>query len=486
MKLRFAPSPTGYLHVGGARTALFNWLLARQRGGSLLLRIEDTDRDRSNPAHVEAIVRGLDWLGLTWDEGPVFQADGAERHRQDGIRLLREGKAYRDFTSQEHFASARAEAVAAGTGSVARLPRTLATRLSLDEAERRAARGEPHAVRFRVPEGTTEWEDLVHGPLRFSNSEIEDFVILRSDGTPTYNLAVVSDDADAEITHVLRGDDHLSNTPKQILLCRALGREIPEFGHLPMILGPGGGRLSKRHGAQSVGSFREEGILPEAMVNYLALLGWSPGTDRDVLSRDELVARFSVERILKKGSVFDHEKLRWLNGQYIARMDPSALADLLRQRLADEGIEPLPDAAFARLTAALAPRSRTLADMAAAARPYLAPLAGYDPKAVRKIWRRDPGLAARVLASVSTTLASVPWEEKAADRELRRVAEELEVGAGKVFQPVRLALTGRAASPGIFDVLMILGRRRSLRRVAAALDFLRNAETDCHPPNTRV
>ena len=489
MKLRFAPSPTGYLHMGGARTALFNWLLARRSGGAFLLRIEDTDRSRSRPDHVDAITSGLAWLGLDWDEGPLFQADGRERHRRDALRLLAEGRAYRDFTSQDEFAKAREAAVAAGTGAVTRLSRQLAARVAAAEGERRAASGEPFALRFRVPDGTTAWDDLVHGPTRFDNAEIEDFVILRSDSSPTYNLAVASDDADAKITHVVRGDDHISNTPKQVLLYEALGRPVPAFGHLPMILGADGKRLSKRHGAQAVGSYREEGVLPDAMTNYLALLGWSPGDDQELLSREELVARFSLERVLKKGAVFDPEKLRWLNGKHIAGMETEALAGLLRRRLAREASQPPPDsptparelspAAFLRLTAALAPRSRTMAEMAEGARPYVAPLAGYDPRAARKVWGRNSQVAAETLATLAETLARAPWNDDALEAELRGLAKRLGVGAGKLFQPLRLALTGRSASPGIFDVLAVLGRARSVRRVEAALKAVRGGELDC-------
>ena len=473
MRLRFAPSPTGYLHVGGARTALFNWLLARRSGGAFVLRIEDTDRDRSRPEHVDAILNGLKWLGIDWDDGPYFQAAGVERHRAGALRLLAEGRAYRDFTPREEFEQARNVAVAAGSGAVTRLSRELAGRVSAAEGARRAAAGEPFAVRFLVPDGSTAWRDLVHGDMRFANAEIDDFVILRSDGTPTYNLAVVSDDADTEITHVLRGGDHLSNTPKQILLYEALGRTVPEFGHLPMILGPDGKRLSKRHGARAVDAFQTEGMLPEAMVNFLALLGWSPGTDEELLSREELVERFSLGRVLKKGAVFDPAKLFWMNGRYIARMEEGELAAALRDALEREGVGPddiaLDEAAFARMVTALAPRSRTLAEMARLARPYIGPVREYDAKAARKSWYRDPAGAVTILEAVGDRLAAVPWEAEALEDTLRALAEELEVGAGKVFQPLRLALTGVPASPGIFDVLLILGRERSLGRVGRAV-----------------
>ena len=494
MRLRFAPSPTGALHVGGARTALFNWLLARASGGAFVLRIEDTDRDRSRPEHVDAIVNGLAWLGLDWDEGPGFQAAGAERHRQDALALLEAGRAYRDFTPQAEFARARAEAVSAGRGSVARLPRTLAGRVSAEEGDRRAEAGEPFAIRFKVPQGVTTWEDLVHGAARFDNAEVEDFVILRSDGSPTYNLAVASDDAEAAITHVVRGDDHLSNTPKQIMLYQAWGRRVPSFGHLPLILAPGGRRLSKRHGAQSVEAFRAEGVLPDAMVNFLALLGWSPGTGEELFRSDELVSRFSLDRVIKKGAVFDAEKLRWLNGRHMARAKPEQLAVALRAWTATHGrsapaaespVAPvpapatagiaLPEASFQRMVAALAPRSRTLAEMAQAARPYMEPLEQWDPKAVRKTWRRDPTWTAALLADLAALLAGAPWHEEPLEEALRGLARERDVGAGKVFQPLRVALTGTSASPGIVDVLMILGRERSLRRLDAAESWIRSA-----------
>ena len=296
MRVRFAPSPTGYLHVGVARAALFNWLLARQQGGVLVLRIEDTDRARSTEEHTEAILHALSWIGLDWDEGPIFQSDGLERHTAAAAQLLEEGKAYRDFTTAEVL---KQEAAQRGTENVRRLPRTLAAELGDAEAERKVAAGESFAIRFRVPDGDTVWDDLLHGELSFANADIEDPVVLRSDGSPTYNLAVVSDDADEGITHVIRGDDHISNTPKQILLYRALGHAVPLFGHLPMILGPDGRRLSKRHGATAVQEYEDQGILPEALFNFLALLGWNPGDEREVMNKDEIVSEFSLERVQK-------------------------------------------------------------------------------------------------------------------------------------------------------------------------------------------
>ncbi|MGM0669400.1 MAG: glutamate--tRNA ligase, partial [Gemmatimonadota bacterium] len=294
LRVRFAPSPTGYLHVGGARTALFNWLLARREGGVFVLRIEDTDRDRSREEHTRAILDGLGWLGMGWDEGPFFQSQGLERHRADALNLLESDQAYRDFSTLDEAEGDKKADMEAGRRL--RGARKRAEARSREEEETLLAAGRPFAVRFRVPEGETRWVDGVHGEIRFRNEEIDDLVILRSDGTPTYNLAVVSDDVEMGITMVLRGDDHLSNTPKQILLYEALGRPVPSFGHVPMILGPDGKRLSKRHGATAVGEYAREGILSEAMFNFLALLGWSPGDDREVLTRQELVEAFSVER----------------------------------------------------------------------------------------------------------------------------------------------------------------------------------------------
>lgn len=483
LRVRFAPSPTGYLHVGGARTALFNWLLARKEGGVFILRIEDTDRERSSEAHTQAILHGLDWLGITWDEGPYFQSEGLERHRADAFTLLERGWAYRDFSTPEQAAQDREEQVR--VGSRLRRARERAEAMSADEVEARLARGEPFAVRLRVPEGETVWEDRVHGEMRFRNEEIDDLVILRSDGTPTYNLAVVSDDVAHGVTLVMRGDDHISNTPKQILIYRGLGKPVPEFAHVPMILGPDGKRLSKRHGATAVGDYEKEGILPEAMVNFLALLGWSPGDDREVFTRQELIEAFSLERVLKKSAVFDLEKLRWLNGQHLMRMATADLLPRVEARLREAGVllgpgapsPPAGDAAtrvdLATLVELLKPRSRTLEDLVAQARPYFTDPVDYDRPSVEKHWLKDVSGARRRLEAAMGRLQGAPWEAAALEAELRALAEELGSGARKLFQTLRVALTGRDASPGLFDVLVLLGRERSLRRLEAALAYLR-------------
>ncbi|MDZ7779513.1 MAG: glutamate--tRNA ligase [Gemmatimonadota bacterium] len=475
MRLRFAPSPTGYLHVGGARTAIFNWLLARKEGGAFVLRIEDTDRDRSKEEHVRAILDGLEWLGLDWDEGPFFQSEGVERHRKDALRLLEEGKAYRDFSDPDEV---REEAKSRDMYP-SRVAREKAEALGAAEAERRAEAGEPHAVRFRVPDGETRIDDMVHGEVRFGNDDIDDLVILRSDGSPVYNLAVVSDDAAMGITHVIRGDDHLSNTPKQVLLYRALGMSEPRFGHVPLILGPDGKRLSKRHGATAVGDYAHEGILPDAMLNFLALLGWSPGDDREFMTKEELVEAFSVERILKKSGIFDAEKLSWLNGKHLAAAPPEVLADEVRARLAEEeGLDAEllgDDELMAAVVALLIPRSRTLEEMARQTIPFVREPVVYDEQAVSKHWAKDPAMTLDVLARLREALEAVePWTAETVEPAVRGVAEALGVGAGKVIHPLRVALMGQASSPGIFDVLAALGREHVLSRIDRGIDHVRS------------
>jgi len=475
VRVRFAPSPTGYLHVGGARTALFNWLLARKEGGTFILRIEDTDRERSSEAHTQAILEGMEWLGLDWGEGPVFQSQGVERHRAAALRLLAEGKAYRDFADA---AELKEEAARRGFGHPSALARMKADDLAPGEAEERAAAGEPFAIRLRVPPGTTRWDDLVHGPMSFENEDLDDLVILRSDGTPIYNLAVVSDDAEMEITHVIRGDDHLSNTPRQLLLYRALGLPEPRFGHVPMILGPDGKRLSKRHGATAVGDYRHMGILPDAMVNFLALLGWSPGDDQEVMSRDELVARFSLDRVLKKSSVFDTKKLEWLNGQHISRIPGEVLALRIEDLLAASGMSGTSrDTAeggpedVVRLADLLKVRARTLEELARQVAAYRTDPPAWEPEAVAKHWS-DPGASAAVLAGLRELFQATAWDEASLEVALRGYADARGVGAGKLIHPLRLAVTGQGVSPGIFEVLVALGRERVLSRLLAAERWL--------------
>ena len=472
-RVRFAPSPTGYLHVGGARTALFNWLYARKHGGQFLLRIEDTDKARSTDESTRAIFEGLEWLGLLWDEEPVYQGANVERHQRDAERMLANGTAYRCFCTQAELGERRREAE--GRKESFKYDRRC-DRLAADEVQRRVAAGEPHVLRFRVPEGTTEWNDLVHDRIAFPNKDIEDFVILRSDRTPIYNMAVVSDDIAMRITLVMRGDDHISNTPKQILLYRALGAELPGFAHLPMIHGLDGKKLSKRHGATAVGDYQHLGILPGAMLNFLALLGWSPGGDREVMTLQEMVELFHPDGLQKKAAIFDPKKLEWMNGQHLSRVPAAELEPRITPLLAAAGLATETElrarrAWYLALLDLLRVRARTTDDIVRQATPYFRDEIEYDPEAVAKQWK-NPRETGDLLAATRDRLADTAWEPPALEEALRALAEEKGVSGGRIFQPLRVALTGLTVSPGIFDVLVMLGRDRSLRRLDAARNFL--------------
>jgi glutamyl-tRNA synthetase len=475
-RLRFAPSPTGYLHVGGARTALFNWLFVKHYGGQFLLRIEDTDKARSTDESTRAIFEGLEWLGLTWDEEVVHQVANLERHQRDARALLERGKAYRCFCTPEELEERRKKAadrkdVFRYDGRCDRLPK--------DEVERRVAAREPYVIRFRVPSGSTTWNDVVHGDITFPNKDIDDFVVLRSDGTPIYNLAVVSDDIAMAITLVMRGDDHISNTPKQLMLYEALGSNIPKFAHLPMIHGTDGKKLSKRHGATAVADYQHMGILPEAMLNFLALLGWSPGHDIEVMSVEDMIRLFSTEGMSRKAAVFDPKKLEWMNGQHLSRATAERLLPVVATALEKAGLATRRDIESRRewslkLIELLKIRARTIDDIVRQAAPYLKDDIDYDPDAVANQWK-DRDAAADVLAATRERLASTPdWSPAALEESLRLLAESLGVSGGRIFQPLRVALTGLTVSPGIFDVLQTLGRERSLERIDAAIRYIRS------------
>jgi glutamyl-tRNA synthetase len=474
-RLRFAPSPTGYLHVGGARTALFNWLLARRYNGKFLLRIEDTDKARSTDDSTRAIFEGLEWLGLNWDEDLVYQGSNLARHQADAAQLLASGAAYRCFCTASELDVRRKEAE--GSRSSFKYDRRCA-RLTPEQSEQKAASGEAFTIRFQVPEGSTEWEDLVHGRISFPNKDIEDFVVLRSDGTPIYNLAVVSDDIDMRITVVMRGDDHISNTPKQILLYRALNAELPFFAHLPMIHGNDGKKLSKRHGATAVADYRHEGILPSAMANFLALLGWSPGGDREVMMLPEMTALFDLDGLLRKAAVFDPQKLEWMNGQHLSVLplpevlprvsDAIVQAGLATQRELDERRD-----WYLSLVEMLRIRARRVGDIVRQAVPYFAEDIEYDPEAVAKQWKDVPAVVSALSGARDGLSALESWSAAEMEATLRALAEAQQIAAGKIFQPLRVALTGLTVSPGIFDVLLLLGREKSLRRIDAALAQLK-------------
>ncbi len=488
-RVRFAPSPTGYLHVGGARTALFNWLYARRHGGAFILRIEDTDVERSSADMITGILSSMTWLGLTWDEGPgvggphapYFQTERLDKYRAAAARLVASGHAYYCYCRPDELAAKRDAAQAAGAAwtydRTCRIP-------SVDEITRRETEGQPRAIRFLVPPGVTTFTDLVRGKIEFAREHIEDFVILRSDGYPTYHLSVVVDDVEMEITQVVRGDDHISNTPKQVLLYEALGAPVPEFAHVPLILGPDKKRLSKRHGATAVGEYETQGYLPEAMINFLALLGWSPGGNQEVLSRDELVERFSLERISGGNAVFNSEKLDWFNQQHIMRLPADEILRRLRPAIEAAGLWRdafLTDAVgaakatpyaqdsawIARVIDLLKPRARKLSDIVPALVPFVSDQVTYDEAAVTKHLRGD-GVTEHLSAWRDVVTALPTLEPAETEAALRKLAEARGIKPGVLIHATRVAVVGQAVSPGLFEVLELVGRDRVTERLRTA------------------
>jgi glutamyl-tRNA synthetase len=469
VRVRFAPSPTGFLHVGGARTAIYNDLLRQNAGGAFILRIEDTDKERSDEAMTRQIQEALAWIGTTWDEGPFLQSERLPRHHERAEELLAAGKAYRCFCTPELLASQRAEAEK--RGEAFRYPRTCLN-LSPQEIEENLAAGKPFAVRFRMPDEHITFTDIVRGGMDFPPEALDDFILLRSDGNPTYHMSVVVDDIDMGITHVIRGEDHLSNTPKHVPLFRALGGQVPTFGHLPLILGQDKKRLSKRYGATSVEEFRNEGILPEALYNFLALLGWNPGGDREILSRDEMIALFTVDRLNASAAVFDREKLLWMNAQYLAKTPYADLLPHFRPFLEAVG---LADADPARLETAFElhrPRARTLKEMAEQLVPYFSDIA-YDADASAK-FLKDPDLPAHLEALRDRYAALPEFTKDALEAALRAQAEERGLKAGVLIHPTRMALSGTAGGPPLFDLVELMGRETTLARFDRFLAFLRS------------
>jgi glutamyl-tRNA synthetase len=461
VRVRFAPSPTGALHIGGVRTALFNWLFARHHQGSFILRVEDTDQTRSTDESIRIILDGMKWLGLDWDEGPFRQTERMDVYREHVDRLLKAGKAYYCYCTPEELDARRKEAMAAG-----RPPKYDRKCKSLEHP----VPGRTPAVRFlSSDEGQTIVRDIIRGPVTFENQQLDDLIIQRSDGLPTYNFAVVVDDVTMKISHVIRGDDHLNNTPRQIQLYQALGYEAPQFAHLPMILGSDKTKLSKRHGATAVTEYLDLGYLPEALVNYLARLGWSHG-DQEIFSRQELIEKFSLESVGKAPSVFNHEKLLWLNHHYIQQADASRLAVLVLDLLKKDGIiaeGTEPDLEwFNKLVKILTERSHTLVEMKTAAIPFIADEITMDEKARAKHLTPD---VAPLLAELSARLKVVqPFTHDAIEQVFNGLVAEKGIKLGKLAQPVRVALTGGTVSPGIFDVLEVMGMDKSIRRIEAA------------------
>jgi glutamyl-tRNA synthetase len=461
IRTRFAPSPTGYLHIGGARTALFNWLYARKHGGSFLLRIEDTDRERSTRESVNAILESMAWLNLDYDEGPYFQSERFDRYRQIIQRLLEEGKAYYCYCTKEELEEMRNLQMA----------RKEKPRYDGRCRNRSGPRpGVEPVVRFRNPqEGEVVIDDLVRGRVVFSNRELDDLIIARSDGTPTYNLTVVVDDLDMQITHVIRGDDHLSNTPRQINILRALGAEPPRYAHVPMILGADGTRLSKRHGAVSVLEYRDQGYLPEALLNYLVRLGWSHG-DQEIFSVDEMIELFELEEINKSASTFNPAKLLWLNHHYLMHSNPLHVAHHLRWHLGRLGIDPEQGPQVVDLVLAFRERAKTLLEMAESSRVFYQDKIEYDAQAVAKYLTEE---ALPVLQTLYERLEKLTgWEQENLHREVVAVAEAMNLKLGKIAQPLRVALTGTSVSPPIDVTLYLLGREKTLKRLAQAITEL--------------
>jgi len=474
VRTRFAPSPTGYLHIGGARTALFNYLFARHHGGRFILRIEDTDRERSTEEAIQAILQGLKWLQLEWDEGPYRQTDRLSVYREKTQWLLRQGKAYPCVCPPEVLEVKRREALKAK-----RKPAYDGTCRPKDGqdpsvlSEQLSAQGRSFAVRFLAPKtGTTAVEDKVKGRVVFENSELDDLILARSDGTPTYNFCVVVDDIDMGITHIIRGDDHLANTPRQILLYQALGCPLPEFAHVPLILGLDKARLSKRHGATSVMAYRDMGYLPEALVNYLVRLGWSHG-DQEIFSCNELIEKFTLEEVGKSAGVFNAEKLLWLNSHYIRERRLPQLAQEVKPFILQRGYTPDSNNGWLeRMVATLQPRAKTLVELVELAHFYLSDEIQIEEKAAKKFLKSEVREPLDELVQRLTALSD--FTEQAIEQVFTEILEKRGLSLGSLAQPVRVALTGSTVSPGIYEVIAVLGKERTLKRLKKALDYIRS------------
>jgi glutamyl-tRNA synthetase len=489
-RVRFAPSPTGYLHVGGARTALFNWLYAKHEGGTLVLRIEDTDVERNKPELVDGILVSLKWLGLPWDEGPFFQSQRTELYRAAAERILAEGNGFACYCkgatyaggdhapddSEDEEAKEDAPSAAQAAKAFKASPCPCRDYSDAQRAEKNTA-NIPYAIRFKTPRtGSTKFEDAVFGPNEVQNQDIEDFVLLRSNGVPTYQLSVVVDDIDMHITHIIRGADHISNTPKQVLIYQALGATPPVFAHVPLILGADRHRLSKRHGATSVGSYADEGFLPEAFRNFLALLGWSPGNNDEYLRTPELIERFSLAGISRTNGVFDRAKLEWYNTQYLQKPPVEEVVPYVERELKRAGLWQekwgTTDAAWlARTVDLIRSRTRLLTDFTTWARAFFTNDFQYDVEAREKFWK-DEKIPA-LLAKVTAALEALPdWNHDACDGALRGVAAAENVKAGLLINATRVAIVGRAVAPPLFDTMVVIGREKIVARMHRALEFL--------------
>ena len=463
IRTRFAPSPTGYLHVGGARTALFSWLYARKHGGKFILRIEDTDLERSTQESVNAILEGMSWLGLNYDEGPFYQTQRFDRYQTVIRQLLDQGDAYYCFCSRDQLDAMREE-----QKLNKEKPRYDGRCRHKDEN----TDDTEVVIRFKNPdEGEVEIDDLVKGKIVINNKELDDLIIARSDGTPTYNLTVVVDDMDMEMSHVIRGDDHINNTPRQINILKSLKADLPEYAHLPMILGSDGARLSKRHGAVSVMQYRDEGFLPEALLNYLVRLGWSHG-DQEIFSLDEMIEHFDLENVNVSASTFNPEKLLWLNHHYIMNSDPAHVAQHLNWHLGQLGIDPSTGVNPIEIVKAQRERCKTLVEMAQASRYYYQDFDEYDPKAAKKNFKAGSNEVLERLLEQFSALEN--WDGEVLHQIVLDTAEAMELKLGKVAQPLRVAVCGCAVSPAIDVTLSLLGREKTLIRLKKAIKFIKN------------
>lgn len=459
IRLRFAPSPTGFLHVGGARTALYNWLYARRHNGVFVLRIEDTDVQRSSQEMVDVILNSLKWLGLNWDEGPFYQTERLDLYREAARRLLFEGKAYRCFCKPEEI-NARREAGMKEKGSWKY--ERLCLNLAPETIEANLKAGMPHAIRFLVQPGRTVFKDVVHGEISLEHEGMDDFVLLRSDGVPTYHLSVVVDDIDMRITHIIRGDDHISNTPKQIMLYEAFGKPTPQFGHLPLILGPDKKRLSKRHGSVAVEEYRNQGILPEALVNFLALLGWNPGDEREVMSREELTGAFDLARVNSSNAVFDIKKLQWMNGKYLSLIPMDSFLQQLEPYLEDKTW--MQDPAFRSRVELMRTRAVTMRELPPLLEPFYRNDFPYEAAALEKT-KKDPFVAVLVKEFAGLLAQATHWDKHSLEGLLRDFSTAKEIKPAVVIHPLRLAISGKTAGPGLFELLEAMGRENTTARL---------------------
>ena len=466
LRVRFAPSPTGQLHIGGARTALFNFLFARNQNGKFLVRIEDTDRERSKQEHTDQICDSLEWLGLNWDEELVFQSKRTERYREVADGLLEQGKAYRCFASRDDLERIRKET---GSYQYAGIWRDRSEK----EIKTELSKGTPFTIRLRSPEaGKTTVEDVIYGNIQVANSEVDDFILIRSDGSPVYNLVVAVDDHDMNISHVIRGEDHVSNTPKQILIYQALNWHIPKFAHLPMILGSDGKRLSKRHSATGVQSYRDEGYQPEALLNYLSLLGWNPGTEEEVMHLEELTAKFRLDQVHKKSAVFDQKKLNWISGQHLAGQTNQDILTGIRNIQPQWGQSKNNDYCSGVIEL-IKPRSKSLVELIEQSEYFFKDPEEYNRETAKTIWKDEAGIILESLRDKLNELSG--WESAAIEAEFKNIMNDNDLALGKIMKPIRFAICGTVNGPALYAVMALLGRDFCIYRLDRAVKSLANS-----------